>query len=86
MGTLGSQPERNHYRVSHDELDAFLEDATKLAKKHDISLEAVIEAKGVLEMERQNNVAVQAGDYTDEQAGGFGDVLSRIATALKEKG
>ena len=85
MGILGSQPERNYYRVSHNELDGFLEDAAKLAKKYSISLEAVIEAKRVLEMARQNDISVQAGDYTDEQASGFGAILSRIAEVLENK-
>ena len=85
MGTLGSQPPRNNYRVGRDDLGAFLEDAQKLAKKYNISIELVIEAKRALEMERRNNIAIQSGDYADEQAGGFGDILSRIAAALEGK-
>jgi len=83
MGTLGNQPERNHYSVSSKDLGYFLEDAADLAKKHKISIEAVISAKHSLELERQNNIAIQTGDYTDEQAGGIGEILSRIATALE---
>lgn len=84
MGTLGNQPERNQYRISTEELGCFLENAASLAKKHKITIEAVISAKHALELERQNNIAVQSGDYTDEQAGGIGEILSRIATALKD--
>ncbi|WP_421705332.1 hypothetical protein [Alloalcanivorax xenomutans] len=83
MGTLGSQPERNKYRAGSESLGYFLEDAAELAKKHKISIEAVISAKHALELERQNNIAVQNGDYTDEQAGGIGEILSRIAAALE---
>ena len=42
-------------------------------------------AKHTLELERQNNISVQAGDYSDEQAGGLGEILSRIADALENK-
>lgn len=83
MGTLGNQTERNQYRTNSETLSYFLEDAADLAKKHKISIEAVISAKHALELERQNNIAVQNGDYTDEQAGGIGDILSRIASALE---
>ena len=83
MGILGNQSERNQYSISNKELGYFLEDAADLSKKHKISIETVISAKHALELERQNNIAIQAGDYTDEQAGGIGEILSRIATALE---
>ncbi|MDP1539505.1 MAG: hypothetical protein Q8L72_02495 [Moraxellaceae bacterium] len=85
MGTLGNQPVRNQYSINLESLGYFLEDAAELAKKHKISIEAVISAKHVLELARQNNIAVQGGDYTDEQAGGIGEILSRIATALEKR-
>ena len=85
MGTLGNQPERNYFRVQNDDLDAFLETAAKLAKKHSTTIESVIEAKRVLETERRNSILSLAGDYHDEQIGGFGDILSRIADALESK-
>ncbi|WP_155985244.1 MULTISPECIES: hypothetical protein [unclassified Thioalkalivibrio] len=85
MGVLGNQPERSNYRITSEELGHFLEDAAALAKKHKVTVEAVISAKHALELERQNNIAVQGGDYTDEQAGGIGDILSRIASALEER-
>lgn len=86
MGVLGSQPPRDSYRVQHDDLDAWLEGATALAKKHSISVDAVIAAKRVLELERQNSIKSLAGDYHDEQMGGFGQVLERIASALEDRG
>lgn len=85
MGVLGNQPERNSFLVRHDQLDGFLEDAAKLAKKHATTVEAVIEAKKVLEMERRNSILSLAGDYHDEQMGGFGEILSRIADALESR-
>ena len=83
MGILGDQPERDNYRINDDALDFFLTDAAELAKKHNISVEVVVNAKYALEIERQNNIAVQDGDYTDEQAGGIGEILTRIAIAYR---
>jgi len=85
MGTLGNQLEREHYRINSKSLSYFLEDAAELAKKHKTSIEVVVNAKHALELERKNNIAVQNGDFTDEQAGGIGEILSRIATALESK-
>jgi hypothetical protein len=85
MGTLGNQDVRNSYSVRNDYLDSFLESASTLAKKHKVSIDTVIEAKRVLEMERKNSILSLAGDYHDEQMGGFGEILSRIAAALEDK-
>ena len=82
MGVLGNQPSRDDYRISHEYLDAWLEDAVNLAKKHSVSVDTVISAKRVLELQRRNSMDSLAGDYHDEHMGGLGDVLSRIADAL----
>ncbi len=82
MGTLGNQRERNQYQ-SDKYLDAFLKDANDLAKANKTTIDVVVQAKIALEMERQNNIAVQDGDYTDEQAGGFGEILNKIANSLE---
>jgi len=83
MGTLGNQQPRDNHRIGSDEIDVFIERAAAIAKKHKITIDSVINAKHALELERQNNIAVQSGDNTDEQAGGLGDILSRIASALE---
>ncbi|EGQ9167660.1 hypothetical protein ACTA57_004462 [Vibrio parahaemolyticus] len=85
MGTLGNQDPRDHFTNGINSLDYFLEDAANLAKKHKTTLEVVVQAKHALEIERQNNIAIQHGDYIDEQAGGFGEILTRIADALESK-
>ena len=85
MGVLGSQSERDSYRLPVGYLDAFLADAAKLAKKHSTTIEAVIEGKRVLEMERRNSILSLSGDYHDEHMGGFGEILSRIADALEKR-
>lgn len=69
MGNLCNQPVREQYRVGQDSLEFFLEDAAKFAEKYSTSVEAVVNAKHTLELERQNNIAVQNADHTDEQAG-----------------
>ncbi|MGY1426530.1 hypothetical protein [Lysobacter sp. A289] len=85
MGVLGNQPSREDYRVSHQLLDAHLHDFVDLAKKHGVSVETVIEAKRVLEMDRRNSMESLAGDYHDEHMGGLGQILSRIAEALERE-
>lgn len=82
MGTLGNQEPRDHRRVKVNELDEFLTKLVRLATKHDISVGEVIEAKRVMEFERQNDLACDDGDYRDEQMGGFGDRLERLVESL----
>jgi hypothetical protein len=85
MGVLGNQPVRDSFPIRQDYLDAFLAGAAKLAMKHSTTIESVIEAKRVLEMERRNSILSLAGDYHDEQMGGLGEILTRIADALENK-
>ena len=84
MGKLSTQGTRERFHVSEKTLDDFFSEAENIAKKYSISIETVIEAKQALEMERKNNIAAQAGDYHDEQAGGFGKILSEIAGTLDD--
>ncbi|PCI66630.1 MAG: hypothetical protein COB26_10965 [Piscirickettsiaceae bacterium] len=83
MGALGNQPAREQYRTNLDSISYFIEDAAELAKKHNVKIEVIVNAKHALELERQNNIAIQNGDFTDEQAAGIGEILSRIATAIE---
>jgi len=83
MGILGNQSIRDQYRTNSESLGYFLKNAAELAKDHKVSIEVVINAKHALELERQNNIAVQNGEHTDEQAGGIGEILSRIVTVLE---
>jgi hypothetical protein len=80
MGTLGKQPARDY---AHKDLGAFIKEIVKLSKKHNVPIESIIEAKKAIELERQNCLFVQNGDYQDEQMGGFGDILNRIAEAIE---
>ncbi|WCE29978.1 hypothetical protein [Vibrio sp. SCSIO 43137] len=85
MGVLGDQPVRTQYRVREDDLEMFLSRAQELADTYSTSIEAVIEAKKALELERKNNIQVESGDYSDEHMGGLGEILSRIANALEDR-
>jgi hypothetical protein len=85
MGVLGNQPPRQSHTVDSHYLDEFLATVVKLSVKHKISVEAVIEARRVLELERSNDLRNLSGDYHDEHMGGFGEILSRIAAALESR-
>lgn len=85
MGTPGAQPRRPACRINEGDLDNFLADAVKLATKHKISVDSVIEARRVLEISRANELQTVSGEYHDEHMGGFGDLLSRIADALEDR-
>lgn len=85
MGKLGAQPPRESHRVDNHALDNFLDAAVKLAAKHHIGVDSVIQARHILEMERTNDLRVAAGDFHDEHMGGFGDIFERIASALERR-
>ena len=83
MGTLGNQPEREPFRVDSKLLEGFLSTAVTLAQRYGISVDAVVAAKHALELERQNSIAIQDGDFRDEHAAGIGECLREIADALR---
>ena len=83
MGTLHSQPKREHFRVSASDLDLFLGDAVKLAAKHKVAVSDVLAAKQALESERRNDMFVANGDAFDEQISGIGAILEGISTGIK---
>jgi hypothetical protein len=86
MGTLYDQPPRNSRRVDLDDVDAYLEKAIALAKKHKIVLTDVIAAAHVLELARANSLRVDDGDISDERAAGIGGELQNIASAIEGVG
>lgn len=77
MGTLGNQPERKH----HDDYDitAALKHVRAIAKENGFTPDQILKMWEILELQRRNNIAVDDGDFRDEQAGGFGDLLRDIA-------
>lgn len=83
MGKLGNQPPRNS---CHADLETFVAEIKRVAKSQGVSVDQVIAANDVLEQARRNDIAVQQGDYLDEQLGGFGEKLSELAQAISEHG
>jgi hypothetical protein len=84
MGTLFKQAPRNDRYVEEENLDEFLELATKLSKKHKLTVADVIAARRVLEMKRTNDLYVANGDAFDEQIGGIGELLESMCSAIEE--
>ena len=84
MGTLFDQQPRDYKTVSPDHIEAFIDDAARIAKKYKLSVAEVIESAKVLEMERQNSLYAANGDAWDEQLAGFGELLSRLASAVED--
>jgi hypothetical protein len=83
MGVLGNQEPRDYFQSN--DLPVFLEDAQALAQEYQVSIETVIEAKKVLELERKNSIQVQNGDYWDEQIAGLGNLLSQLISTMESK-
>jgi hypothetical protein len=84
MGTLFSQKERDFRIVSPNDVVAFLNNASKVAKKCNVSVAEVIEAAKVLEMERRNSLYVANGDTLDEQLAGFGELIQELTSTIKD--
>lgn len=78
---LGKQPARQSFRT---DLSEFLTEVVEHAKKTKVSVADVIAAKHAIELQRQNDLAYQDGDFRDEQMGGLGDRLTELVNALSE--
>ena len=82
MGTLSNQLPHNYYEVFEENLESYLERVQFLAVKYNMSPDTIISAARVLELRRSTNIQVEAGDYLDENLGGFGDILRDILDIL----
>lgn len=85
MGMLGAQEPRNYYDVKNSDINNRLIDIKAWAKQHGMSATDIIAAIHVMEIKRQNDILVDAGDYLDENLGGFGDYLQELISILHEK-
>ena len=81
MDILGNQPPHNIQRVDDRYLDEFLAQAFELARKYNISINSVIEARRVLEIERANNLRYLPSDH-DERISSS-EYLARMTDYLK---
>jgi cell division GTPase FtsZ len=84
MGILGNQRSRDSFQTDLSDVDRLVRELVNIAERYDVSLECVLDAKELLERERQNNLAVQNGDFFDEQMGGFGERVSALTAAISE--
>jgi hypothetical protein len=84
MSTLFNQPEREHKRAMPSNIDDFLTFARDLAQKHKVDVATVVAVKQALELQRRNDLQVANGDVFDEQMAGFGEILGKIASILKD--
>jgi hypothetical protein len=67
-------------------LDIFLVNAVDLARKHSTSVETVIEAKKILEMERRNNILTAAFKFhSSNWSLSIANSFDRIADAIRGK-
>ena len=84
MGTLYDQQPRDYRYVSIKDVGGFLEEASELVKKHKVSVSDVIEAHKVLELKRRNDLYVANGDIYDEQMGGIGKEIQKVADSIEK--
>jgi hypothetical protein len=84
MGMLGNQGPRNYYDINDSGLQGHLDRIQYLSRTYDMSVRDVIEAQRVLELARTNNIRVEAGDYLDEQIGGFGEILKDLINQIDD--
>ena len=85
MGTLGAQPQRPACRIETGDLDSFLTEAMKLATKHRISVDSVIEARRVLEILLRELPVRQAADLAAQLTGTAPNVAYKLALRLSGK-
>ena len=85
MGTLFNQPPRELKGTSHEDLQSFLGMIKQISSKTSLSVENVLEAYRVKELERQNDLYVHNGNILDEQLSGFGELIKELTHAIESK-
>ncbi|MCD4832689.1 MAG: hypothetical protein K8R31_02765 [Bacteroidales bacterium] len=83
MGTLFNQNVRIRYSVEKKEVESFLDDIKSLSVRHKVSIENVLEAYKVKELERTTDLYVDNGDIHDEQMTGVGELLKELIGAIE---
>jgi len=82
MSKLGNQPERKFFQVNMNEVDEFIKYAKHTAEVNDITYKEAVEVFKILEYARRTDVIVEDGDFRDEQAGGFGELIEKLIEKL----
>ncbi len=84
MGTLTDQPPRKYRFPESEEVGIMVRQVKELSKKENISFDQALRIFELLEQERSNTLSVDNGDIWDEQIGGIGKILEKIAESCKE--
>ena len=84
MGTLTEQPPRKYRFPEPEEVEIMVNQVKSLAEKHEISFDQSLRIFELLEKERSNSLAVDNGNIWDEQIGGIGKILEKMADSLRE--
>ena len=82
MGILGNQQDRSTFAYSEGSVIDLLNEIKNVARSTGLSADQVLKAYEIKEYERRTNAYIENGDFTDEQMGGFGELLEEIKRAL----
>lgn len=80
MGSFGNQGIRN---LQIQDYDVWIQDLKRTATRNNISLDQAIRVAELAERHRATSAAVLDGDYRDEQAAGFGEMLNHLNDLLE---
>lgn len=83
MGTLFDQKERESLSVSQKAICEYAKEVDDISQETSCSISEIIKIYEVTEIKRANDLSVRNGDAFDEQIGGIGILLERIATSLE---
>ena len=93
MGTLFDQRPRPHFNQlfnPHTRLSAnklfmeYLLEIKEAAKKSGLTVDQVLKAIELIELNRSNDIAIYDGDVKDEQLGGFGILAKELIGVIEE--
>jgi hypothetical protein len=84
MGTLFDQPVRKDLKVSDSSMYDLLSAVKRHASEHDLTVDQVLQAYKIKELERNNNLIVSNGNIYDEQIAGIGEILREMSGSLTE--
>ena len=82
MGILGNQQDRSTFAYSEGSVIDLLNEIKNVARSTGLSADQVLKAYEIKEYERRTNAYIENGDFTDEQMGGFGELLEEIKRAV----
>lgn len=80
MGILGDQSPRNSFS---QDLTEYVQYLKEVGKKTGLTIDQVMRAAEIMELRRRNDLYREDGDYFDEQIGGLGNILDRIASSFE---